>query len=100
MRKAFKSCNMIDQHSLDRQTLPQSLQELYQSCDPPPQLNQLNPYREDDKEALRYYTDPGYFFELWRQEMLKECGGAQGEKRRTGENMGVVWSCLTWEKID
>jgi len=83
LRKAFKSCNIIDQHSLSRQTLPTSLQEQYQQCDPPPELNELNPYREDEKEALRYYTDPGYFFELWRQEILKECG-TSGEKRRTG----------------
>uniref|UniRef100_A0A915NF17 Wiskott-Aldrich syndrome protein family member n=1 Tax=Meloidogyne javanica TaxID=6303 RepID=A0A915NF17_MELJA len=82
LRKAFKSCNIIDQHSLSRQTLPTSLQEQYQQCDPPPELNELNPYREDEKEALRYYTDPGYFFELWRQEILKECG-TSGEKRRT-----------------
>ncbi|CAK5077339.1 unnamed protein product [Meloidogyne enterolobii] len=85
LRKAFKSCNIIDQHSLSRQTLPTSLQEQYQQCDPPPELNELNPYREDEKEALRYYTDPGYFFELWRQEILKECG-TSGEKRRTGRS--------------
>lgn len=53
MRKAFKSYNIIDQHSLSRQTLPNSLQDQYQRCDAPPQLNQLNPYREDAKEALR-----------------------------------------------
>ena len=83
MRKVFKSYSVIDQHSLDRQTLPNSLHEKYQLCDMPPQLNLLNPYREDEKEALRYYTDPGYFFELWRQEMLKECDGT-GERKRTG----------------
>uniref|UniRef100_A0A915EP87 Uncharacterized protein n=1 Tax=Ditylenchus dipsaci TaxID=166011 RepID=A0A915EP87_9BILA len=58
MRKAFKSCNIIDQHSLDRQTLPNSLYDLYQKCDAPPQLDHLNPYRDDSKSALRYYTDP------------------------------------------
>ncbi|KAL3119077.1 hypothetical protein niasHT_003860 [Heterodera trifolii] len=86
MRKAFKSCNIIDQHSLDRQTLPQSLLEQYQNCDPPPQLNQLNPYREDEKEALCYYTDPSYFFELWRNKTLKECDGGLAEKKRAGRS--------------
>jgi hypothetical protein len=28
--------------------------------------------REDGKDALKFYTDPGYFFELWRQDMLKD----------------------------
>uniref|UniRef100_A0A914H414 Farnesyl pyrophosphate synthase n=1 Tax=Globodera rostochiensis TaxID=31243 RepID=A0A914H414_GLORO len=86
MRKAFKSFNIIDQHSLDRQTLPQSLLEQYQNCDAPPQLNQLNPYREDEKEALCYYTDPSYFFELWRNEVLKECDGGLIEKKRAGRS--------------
>lgn len=31
------------------------------------------PYcREDDKDGMKFYTDPGYFFQLWRQEMLKD----------------------------
>ena len=29
-------------------------------------------YREDGKDGLKFYTDPNYFFELWRQEMLKD----------------------------
>ncbi len=30
------------------------------------------PCREDGKDGLKFYTDPTYFFELWRQEMLKD----------------------------
>ena len=29
-------------------------------------------FRTDGKSGLKFYTDPDYFFELWRQEMLKE----------------------------
>ncbi|KAH7724040.1 WH2 motif family protein [Aphelenchoides avenae] len=72
MRKAFKSTNLLDQHSVDRQTLPNPLSDTYVKCDQSPQLDLLNPYREDRKSALRYYTDPSYFFDLWKQEMLKE----------------------------
>lgn len=28
--------------------------------------------REDGKDGLKFYTDPDYFFDLWRQEMLKD----------------------------
>jgi hypothetical protein len=77
-KKAFKANNIIDQHSLARQTLPAQLADLYRRCDPPPRLGDLNPYREDGRDALKLYTDPGYFFELWRAEMLKECGGGGG----------------------
>uniref|UniRef100_A0A0R3RUE8 Wiskott-Aldrich syndrome protein family member n=1 Tax=Elaeophora elaphi TaxID=1147741 RepID=A0A0R3RUE8_9BILA len=72
---------IIDQHTLDRQTLPSALAECYAACDPPPNLDALNPYRDDKKNALRYYTDPSYFFDLWRQEMLKDVG--DGRRGRT-----------------
>ena len=29
-------------------------------------------FREDGKDGLKFYTDPNYFFELWRQEMVKD----------------------------
>ncbi|GIY95793.1 wiskott-Aldrich syndrome protein family member 3 [Caerostris extrusa] len=35
-------------------------------------LDKLNPYREDGKDGLKFYTDPNYFFDLWKQEMLKD----------------------------
>ncbi|VDN28100.1 unnamed protein product [Gongylonema pulchrum] len=53
MRKPFKSSCLIDQHTLDRQTLPSALAECYAACDPPPALDALNPYRDDKKSALR-----------------------------------------------
>ena len=71
MRKAYRSNNIIDQHTLDRSTLPPALAELYERCDSPPKLHLLDPYREDSKPALKYYTDPEYFFDLWKEEMLK-----------------------------
>uniref|UniRef100_A0AAF5Q2B8 Wiskott-Aldrich syndrome protein family member n=1 Tax=Wuchereria bancrofti TaxID=6293 RepID=A0AAF5Q2B8_WUCBA len=84
MRKPFKSSCIIDQHTLDRQTLPSALAECYAACDPPPNLDALNPYRDDKKNALRYYTDPSYFFDLWRQEMLKDVGdGRRGRSVRS-----------------
>ena len=44
----------------------------YAQCDRPPPLEKLNSYRDDGKDGLKFYTDPNYFFELWRQEMLKD----------------------------
>ncbi|VDM96756.1 unnamed protein product [Thelazia callipaeda] len=85
MRKPFKSSCLIDQHTLDRQTLPSALAECYAACDPPPNLDALNPYRDDKKSALRYYTDPSYFFDLWRQEMLKDVG--DGRRGRVVRNV-------------
>ncbi len=52
--------------------MPKAMLEAYLACDKPPPLDKLNPYREDGKDGLKFYTDPTYFFELWRQEMLKD----------------------------
>lgn len=48
------------------------LVSVLQLCDKPPPLDKLNCYRDDGKDGLKFYTDPNYFFELWRQEMLKD----------------------------
>ena len=81
LRKPFKSSCLIDQHTLDRQTLPSALAETYATCDQPPNLDALNPYRDDKKSALRYYTDPSYFFDLWREQMLKDLGDGRRVKQ-------------------
>lgn len=52
--------------------MPTAMLETYNSCDRPPPLDKLNVYRDDGKDGLKFYTDPNYFFELWRQEMLKD----------------------------
>jgi WAS family protein 3 len=45
LRKPFKSSSLIDQHTLDRQTLPTAMNECYGACDRPPELDKLNPFR-------------------------------------------------------
>ena len=72
MRKAFKCTIVTDQQVLGSNTLPSAMRERYQGCDKPPRLQEMNPYREDKRDALKFYTDPTYFFELWCEEMKKE----------------------------
>jgi hypothetical protein len=72
MRKAFKSTIVTDQQVLSNNTLPTAMKERYNGCNEPPRLSEMNPYRDDDKDALKFYTDPTYFFELWCEEMKKE----------------------------
>ncbi|KAK7575555.1 hypothetical protein V9T40_011841 [Parthenolecanium corni] len=72
MRKAYKSAAIFDQQVVSRDTMPTAMLETYNQCDKPPPLYKLNPYREDDKDGMKFYTDPDYFFQLWRQEMLKD----------------------------
>ncbi|XP_056634207.1 actin-binding protein WASF3 [Diorhabda sublineata] len=72
MRKAFKSSVVFDQQIFSRETMPTAMLETYTVCDKPPPLDKLNCYRDDGKDGLKFYTDPNYFFELWRQEMLND----------------------------
>ncbi|XP_066993554.1 actin-binding protein WASF3 [Anabrus simplex] len=72
MRKAFKSSVIFDQQVVSRDTMPTAMLETYTGCDKPPPLDKLNMYREDGKDGLKFYTDANYFFDLWRQEMLKD----------------------------
>ncbi|KAG8188446.1 hypothetical protein JTE90_008013 [Oedothorax gibbosus] len=72
MRKAFRSSVVYDQQVVSRATMPAAMAEIYKTCGKPPPLDKLNPYREDGRDGLKFYTDPNYFFDLWRQEMLKD----------------------------
>ncbi|TRZ03993.1 hypothetical protein DNTS_032250, partial [Danionella cerebrum] len=82
MRKAFKSSTIQDQQVVSRSSIPNPVLELYHRGDKPPPLNILSPYRDDKKDALKFYTDPSYFFILWREKMLQATEDKRKEKRR------------------
>ncbi|XP_028858343.1 wiskott-Aldrich syndrome protein family member 1-like [Denticeps clupeoides] len=82
MRKAFRSSTIQDQQLFDRETLPVPLQETYDICEQPPPLNILTPYRDDGKEGLKFYTNPSYFFDLWREKMLQDTEDKRKERRK------------------
>lgn len=90
LRKPFKSCTAYDQKVVGRSTMPESIKELYNACDKPPPLDKLNEYRDDGKDGLKFYTDPNYFFELWREKMLRETEKEKGIKKNVhrGPNKG------------
>lgn len=71
-RKPFKSSVTKEQQILTLQSRPQAIAETYAECEPPPPLNKLDAYREDGKDSVKFYTDPGYFLELWCQEMVRD----------------------------
>uniref|UniRef100_A0A8C5T2I3 Wiskott-Aldrich syndrome protein family member n=1 Tax=Malurus cyaneus samueli TaxID=2593467 RepID=A0A8C5T2I3_9PASS len=81
-RKAFRSSTTQDQKLFDRDSLPVPVLETYRTCNTPPPLNILSPYRDDGKEALKFYTDPSYFFDLWKEKMLQDTKDIMKEKRK------------------
>ncbi|TSL47604.1 Wiskott-Aldrich syndrome protein family member 1 [Bagarius yarrelli] len=82
MRKAFRSSTIQDQQLFDRESLPIPMQETYEICEQPPPLNILTSYRDDGKQALKFYTNPSYFFDLWREKMLQDTEDKRKEKRK------------------
>ena len=95
MRKAFKCTIVTDQQVLASSTLPSAMKERYQSCDKPPRLQEMNPYRDDNKDALKFYTDPTYFFELWCEEMRKETEKKK-RKRVSTSDFFSIWNIKYW----
>ncbi|KAK7125139.1 hypothetical protein R3I94_019240 [Phoxinus phoxinus] len=81
-RKAFHSNSIMDQQLFIRLSLPQPIYETYLTCNEPPPLNNLSSYRDDGKEALKFYTDPSYFFDLWKEKMLQDTKDIMKEKRK------------------
>ncbi|XP_037100195.1 wiskott-Aldrich syndrome protein family member 1 isoform X2 [Syngnathus acus] len=82
MRKAFRSSTVQDQQLFERHSLPVPMQESYRACERPPPLNVLSAYRDDGKEALKFYTNPSYFFDLWREKMLQDTEDKRKERRK------------------
>uniref|UniRef100_A0A672H940 Wiskott-Aldrich syndrome protein family member n=1 Tax=Salarias fasciatus TaxID=181472 RepID=A0A672H940_SALFA len=82
MRKAFRSSTIQDQQLFDRESLPVPMQETFHTCEQPPPLNILTPYRDDGKEGLKFYTNPSYFFDLWREKMLQDTEDKRKERRK------------------
>uniref|UniRef100_A0A3B4BFM5 Wiskott-Aldrich syndrome protein family member n=1 Tax=Periophthalmus magnuspinnatus TaxID=409849 RepID=A0A3B4BFM5_9GOBI len=89
MRKAFKSSTIQDQQVVSRTSVPNPVVEMYHRCDKPPPLNILTPYRDDKKDALKFYTDPSYFFNLWKEKMLQATEDKRKEKRRQKQQKQV-----------
>ncbi|KAM8975144.1 actin-binding protein WASF3 isoform 2-T2 [Pelodytes ibericus] len=89
MRKAFKSSTIQDQQVVSKNSIPHPVIDIYSTCDKPPPLNILSPYRDDKKDGLKFYTDPSYFFDLWKEKMLQDTEDKRKEKRRQKEQKRV-----------
>uniref|UniRef100_A0A8B9IWL5 Wiskott-Aldrich syndrome protein family member n=1 Tax=Amazona collaria TaxID=241587 RepID=A0A8B9IWL5_9PSIT len=109
MRKAFKSSTVQNQQVVSRNSIPNPVMEMYQRCDKPPPLNILTPYRDDKKDGLKFYTDPSYFFNLWKEKMLQATEDKRKEKRRQKVRDGAVacvkarnrrleWNMMAYDK--
>ena len=52
--------------------------------------------REDGKDCMKFYTDPGYFFELWFKEIQRDIDTKKAELRKKKEGKRV---CMIKRKL-
>ncbi|KAM9441094.1 actin-binding protein WASF3 isoform 2-T4 [Clarias gariepinus] len=89
MWKAFRSSVAEDQQVVSRGSVPNPVAEMYSRCEKPPPLSVLSSYREDHVDGMKFYTDPSYFFDLWKEKMLQDTEDKRKEKRRQREQRSV-----------
>lgn len=108
MRKAFKSSTVQDQQVVTKSSISNPITEMYNTSDKPPPLNILSAYRcvcvcvlllllqyalqvykyvfvlsrDDHIDGIKFYTDPSYFFDLWKEKMLQDTEDKRKEKRK------------------
>lgn len=99
MRKGFRSSSVQDQQVLSKSSLPSSVADMYNSSDRPPPLSNLTAYREDSTDAMKYYSDPSYFFDLWKEKMLQDTEEKRKERRRQREQKRCVDSSTIQREV-
>ncbi|XP_063807771.1 actin-binding protein WASF3 isoform X1 [Pseudophryne corroboree] len=99
MRKAFKSSTTQDQQVVSKSSIPHPITDIYNTSDKPPPLNILSPYRDDKKDGLKFYTDPSYFFDLWKEKMLQDTEDKRKERRRQKEQKRVDGTTREVKKV-
>uniref|UniRef100_A0A4W6CSE3 Wiskott-Aldrich syndrome protein family member n=1 Tax=Lates calcarifer TaxID=8187 RepID=A0A4W6CSE3_LATCA len=99
MRKAFKSSTVQNQQVLSKGSTPSSVADMYNSSDRPPPLSALTAYREDSTDAMRFYSDPSYFFDLWKEKMLQDTEDKRKERRRQREQKRCVESSTLQREV-
>ncbi|XP_021167837.2 wiskott-Aldrich syndrome protein family member 3 [Fundulus heteroclitus] len=99
MRKAFRGSAVQDQQVLSKGSTPSSVGEMYNGCDRPPPLGALSSYREDSADAMKFYSDPSYFFDLWREKMLQDTEDKRKERRRQREQKRCMESSTLHREV-
>ncbi|XP_061596824.1 actin-binding protein WASF3-like [Cololabis saira] len=97
MRKAFRSSAAQDQQVLLKSSTPNCVDDMFTRCDKPPPLSTLTGYREDSIDAMKFYSDPSYFFDLWKEKMLQDTEDKRKERRRQREQKRFV-ECSTLQR--
>jgi hypothetical protein len=71
---------MREKHSLFlNDTMPKSVRKLYTATHPPPKLQILDKYMENNQKALELYTNPSFFLNEWIAEQERQVNSPNPE---------------------
>ena len=81
----FKWNQSIDQQIISHMGLPIPIIDRHQACDPPPDLNVMDAYREDDLISMKIYTDPDFALVQWMKEQREMIEKKKAERKARRE---------------
>ena len=55
-----------------RKSRSKTLTDMYDCCDPLPNFDLVQGYRDDELECKKMYSDPDWFFRIWRDHIIQE----------------------------
>lgn len=84
----------LDSQVLHRSTKPACMQAQYERAEAPPALHVMDNLRDDGKTTARLYSDPRFFFDLWRKEMLEDGGVGFGKSGKKTPKKKVGIFCM------
>ena len=73
------------------------LMDLYEKCEAIPNMDALQVHRTDGKECKKMYSDPQWFFRIWRDQILAQNERQKVKKKR--KNKKVVRETAKVHKI-
>ena len=63
-------------------TRPKPINDLYERSEKAPNFELVQRFRQDDKVCLKLYSDPGMFFQIWKDQLIEAAKKEQKEKKR------------------
>eukprot|EP00095_Tigriopus_kingsejongensis_P005101 maker-scaffold161_size295871-snap-gene-1.27 protein:Tk05101 transcript:maker-scaffold161_size295871-snap-gene-1.27-mRNA-1 annotation:"GI20586" len=79
----WQSKKVLEDNFFSLETRPGCVQQLYDACEPIPQFQILQGFRDDGKDGYKLYSDPRMFFEDWSQQKIEEAMQSQMQRKQT-----------------
>ena len=76
-----------------------ALMDMYENCDAIPNMDALQLHRNDGKECKKMYSDPQWFFRIWRDQILAQNERQKVKKKRKIKKVDARTTVKAQKKI-